>query len=237
MTVRVRNKQSGMPLQTQFADTFNRASGFPGSDWIVGISAILPFVQPIQVEQYSIGASTLAPFGQCLRVTPLQSAANPNTDCPGWMIADRVYQNDLNGTSKFTEAVIIQNTGVGVERMNAGISIQHKADENTCYFLECIPSINVMQIGKNVQGTITFPFGALADPTVANNDKVSIAVVVSAGQVDFTVRKNDVIVGTKTDATGSRIVTGGMGFWTRGAGGAIPGIAEWRNFRCGLGTP
>lgn len=219
------------PISAAFADSFNRASGNPGTSWFQGIrgnSGGSPFLW----STADIGASVIA-GGQCLRWTP-QGQANPTTILKAVLIPVRNITAIANKNA-FVQATFIGNAGVAAERFTSGIGVLMRTDEDTGYVLECIPQIPVTTLQRINQGVITNITSVGAS---ANGDIVRLSYVISPTQIDFTVTKNGVVVFTATDNSASRLTVGTTGFFVRGGGGAIPsnGFAEWKDFSTGLGT-
>lgn len=232
---------AGTPTVRTFSDTFNRASGEMGTNWLWGNPPFTPAATPAQLQQYTIGVSLLDGL-QCMIAGSINGAANPNWVLTGFAIPIPAYMGILS-KDQFSQATIVNATGAGAERANGGLSVCAGFNPGggiagfAFYYLEALPQINVLQVGKCVNGTYNFaaPFGAVGGG-VANGDVLRFAADIQATQVVLTVSKNGSVVGTFTDNTATRLVIGVPGIATRGSGGVNPGRTEWRNFSCGVGA-
>ncbi len=234
MTVRVRTLQGGAGgLVTSFSDTFNRASGFLGSNWFMGGFPFTPAVQPVELAQCNIGASTLD-FAQCARWTSVFTAVNPNAIWHAQAIVIPTYMNNYNALNGFVQSTLVQATVGAANMMLSGPSVLASADQDNCYYLEADVGANLLRVLRNRQSTLSV-VGAFAG-TVTNGDILRLAYVNTGAQIDLTVTKNAVVQATVSDATAQRITFGGAGLFNRGVGGACTGLAEYRNFSCGRGA-
>jgi len=226
------------PLRV-FSDTFNRASGELGTQWLSGNTLFTPSATPAQGQQYKIGASVLDGL-QCLICGSINGAANPNWVLPGFAIPIPAYMGVIN-RNQFVQATLVTATGAGVERANAGIGCLMAFNTNTTdfsgYYLEALPQINVLQVGRQIGGTFLFgaPFGTVGGGVV-NGDVLRMSADIQAGQVVLTVRKNGTVMATFTDNTASRLTVGVPGVITRGSAGVNPGRTEFRNWSGGVGA-
>lgn len=222
----------GAPLLAGFSDTFVRASGALGTQWVQASHSVTN-PPPTEWQDANIGAS-LTDGSQCLRWLPV-GAGNPTCVLSGFAFPLPNYQA-IRNRNAFVQCTLVGAAGAALERYNSGIAVQIRGDENTAYCLEALPQINVLQLLRINQSTITLISGVGGG--VANGDILRLSFTVSAGQVDFIVKKNGVTVGTFTDNSASRLTVGTTGFWVRGGGGGVPtnGYSEWRNFSTGLGA-
>lgn len=222
----------GDVIPISFADTFNRASGRLGRNWIEGTYVFTPIVAPVAGTDISIGASTLDGL-QCAIWASPSSGANPNTIWHGAAVPQTVY-NSLYGADQFVQATFVQATGAGANEMQTGPSLFQNGDVDSCYYLEIAPASGTTRILRNLQSTLSV-IGNLGVAPV-NGNIYRMSLVNTGTQINFTVTINAGAPQTFSDATAQRITTGSPGLFCRGAGGPAPGRAEYRNFSCGKGA-
>jgi hypothetical protein len=222
----------GAPASLFFADNFNRASGSLGLNWFMGGYGFTPQVQPTSMGHMDIGASTLD-FAQCARFTMIAAVVNPNTIWHAQSVPVPNYVT-LNGRAQFVQVTYIQSNGAGANEMQSGPSVFARVDEDTCYYLELAQASGTTRILRVNQGTLAVVGNLGVAPVNGNVYRMSI--VPSAPQNDFTVTINAGAPQNFTDNSGSRLSVGTPGFFCRGAGGTIPGVAEYRGFFSGPGA-
>lgn len=224
-------QQRGSTVSPVFTDSFARASGPLGSQWVQGNHMFTPAATPAQLQDATVATSLIDGL-QCLRWASQNGAANPNWVLHGFAFPIPNYSLLLN-RSQYVQCRIINSTGAGAERATSGMATMARGDEDSAYALECLPSINVVQLLR-VTASTTVVLSGWGAPGCANGDLFRLNCVLSAGQNDFTLIKNGVLVPLAVSDIGApRLTVGVPGFWVRGSGGVLPGIAEWRSFESG----
>jgi hypothetical protein len=232
MSVEVQMLQGGTPKVLSFADTFNRASGSLGLNWINAGYGFTPQVQPTSMGHMDIGLSTID-FLPCARFTMIAAVVNPNTIWHSQSIPIPNYIG-LNGRNQFVQTTYITSNGLGANEMLSGPSVFARADEDSCYYLELAVASGTTRILRVNQATL-FVVGNLG-AVPANGNVYRMSVVNTGTQINFTVITNGGAPQTFSDATAQRLTVGIPGYFCRGAGGTIPGSAEYRNFVSGPGA-
>lgn len=231
----------GISLPTRFSDTFNRASGILGQNWIQTVSPFTPVVDPVNAATFGIGAAV--DLQQAVLLT-VEGTGNPNTVWIAGLLCAPIYMNNF-GKSQFSEWLMVANDRTGVNDVAGGPAVlaqnsglQATGNEKQGlfgYFLFIKASDKSYQLIRGTRGASTvITSGGAA--SFANGDLIRLQVVVSAGQNDFTIFKNGASFATVTDNSAGRLQVGSPGWigWLFDNSGGGTMTCQWRNFFGGL---
>jgi len=213
--------------QTSFADTFNRASGPLGSDWIVASYPFLPTNTVVATMEANVGVAT--DLGQACLIAFIGNA-NPTWVLPCQMIPILVSRN-LFGLNAFCQATFIS----GADNSLAGIGLGLKTDTTLSFYsLANSTNGNTVTIRKWVAGALSTLATVRASKLVANEVIRFWVNYDDPAQVVLNATIDGGSLTTVADAAASRFYDGSPGIL--GISTNQTGTQQYRNFSCGLGT-
>jgi hypothetical protein len=223
-----------------FSDTFNRASGNLGKNWIQTSSPTTPTSNPITTGTYSIGVCTDAIQGV---IAAQVGSINPLLQYSGGLICVPLVLNCW-GLSQFSEWKMVANDNTGANHVICGPAcmLQNSGQQSVGteqqglfgYLVEILSDTKAYFVVRGNETVQTTMFSAGA--TFINGDVVRLEAKVNAGDVTLTLKQNGTTINSFVDNSVGRILSGSPGFyngsWDNSGGGSM--TCQWRNFNGGL---
>ncbi len=228
----------GVVEPAQFSDTFNRANGGLGLDWI---SAVLAFgaTVPIDSAFAQIAASALD-GNQCLRYTTL-GAINPLTYYRGrYLPVDLIHSTE--GKNQFSEIQIVRHAltagaGNSVDA-GCGVLMNLTGQSYQGYHLTVRANDGIYILKKWIDANVATQTNLLvgAAASYGNGDILRLEVRFTSAQLNFLVMRNGVTIDSVTDSAANRFTTGsvGLAFDELGNTAGETYTSEWRNYQGGV---
>jgi hypothetical protein len=232
---------AGSPPVTHFEDTFNRAGGQLGGNWIQTISASTPTINPIDAATFSIG--TAADLAQAM-ICSVVGTINPGMTYPSGLLAAPIYMSNF-GRSQFSEWQMVRMDRVGANDAFGGPSVLLKNDGQQAignekqglngYYILVFASDKSYQLNRG-NGFVATNLTSGAAATFTANDIIRLEARINPSDVTLKVVKNGATINTFVDNTAGRMLLGSPGWFGQQfdntGGGSMTN--QWRNFRGGL---
>lgn len=207
----------GIARITRFQDTFNRASGDLGVNWIFATIPATPVVGNIYCPRAQIGADAGT---QRLLLSPIGTGAQGTGYWGGGLCLP--LTRSVSSQNQFAE-------------MQVGATINLNTYSGPAVLINQSHLYGVGNDGQLIRADGPTSLVSLhAGFAVAAGDILRIEAVVTAPQVDLTVKKNGAVQYTVTDAGASRSTTGPPGFFSIMFAGGAGGSSAWEDFDGGL---
>lgn len=246
MTVHVSNFNIGRGGTTspnapnQFSDTFNRASGGLGKNWIQTMGPFTPIINPVGCGTWSIGACSDASQGCILSYV---GSVNPGMWWSSGLICAPLYMSCW-GLSQFSEWKLITLTdggllnvigGPSVLNLNTGqLSVGSQANGHSCYSFQTA-SDGSAALRRGNAGAFT-TLASVAAATISAGDVLRLEAVVVAGvSTVLTAKKNGSTIMSFSDIPATMLVGGSPGHYALQIDGTAAEVMvyQFRNFNGG----
>jgi hypothetical protein len=223
----------GAPVVRRFQDTFNRASGKLGPNWIHGITSYTPFGNPVNAGQAAIGASTQDGLQALLWFA--NGTINPGQFWNTFLLCAPLISACLN-KSQYSQWSLVKSTATAGNGIQFGPATMVQSSGSTaslfgyCLLVDQTPAGQMYRVNGNA-------FTALgAGFAVAAGDILRLEATINPGDVTLVAKKNAVTQVTVVDNAASRLSEGSPGMIHRFSdnSGGQTFRSEWRNFDGGL---
>lgn len=229
MGVKFRNffATGGDTIATSFSDTFLRAGGDLGPNWLQFSCPYTPIATPPNFFQIIVSGTA-----DSVSMQPGGGVNNAAWAPPVFAIPRAVIQS-LYGKTQFAQMTFLSQTNTA--RGGPGVMMDGNGEPQfTCYQIG-LSAASHLQLFRNNGATSTTTLQADLGLVVAN-DIVRLSADLSvAGQVTLRTSKNGVVIDTTVDNAAGRLTTGCPGMQLATASTNPTGIAKWTTFSCGLG--
>lgn len=234
---------AGTPQVTHFEDTFNRASGNLGQNWLQTMGPFIPTINPITTSVFSIGAA--ADLQQAMLLTVI-GTGNPGMTYPAAVFPMPIYMSNY-AKSQFSEWQLVRQDRVGandafggpaVLMENSGqVSSGNQLNGLHGYYILVFASDKSYQLNRgNTLVAVNLTSGPAASFTANDIIRLEARIASGGGSVELSVLKNGVQINSFLDNTAGRILTGSPAWYGQqfdnSGGGSM--TSQWRNFRGGL---
>lgn len=234
---------AGLPPVTRFQDSFNRASGPLGQNWMQGCIAITPDVNNVSVGFFSITQATDL-VTQALTGNNINTAG-ATTQMPAIACPIPLINNFVWGKTQYCQLTFKDYSSASNMDMFIGCFVQPSALFNG-YFMHAnlhVPFIEIAKYSPNAQnspGSALNPSTLVAAPVNANafasGDviRMSVDLVTTPGSAIITLLVNGVQKAQVTD--GVPLIGGVPGIGIIPGGGSLTTFFHLINFDGGIGV-
>lgn len=232
---------AGIPPVTRYVDSFNRASGNLGINWIQLMNGMIPIVNPICTATFTIGSCVDVQQGVIMTQF---GTLNPGMYYAAGLIAAPIYITNW-GRSQYSQWLMIIHDQTGANDAGAGPAVLLQNPGNMsqgqeqngmyAYFIIVAASTKNWTLFRGNYNPATHTALASGGP-LANGDTLRLEARCNVSDTTLTFKRNGVTQTTFVDNSPQHFQTGSPGFMANAfdqtGGGSM--TSQWRNFDGGL---